>query len=131
MDTTEKVTSIESVDQKDLGLAGSTLTNQKWENVDSSSTRSLNQGELKRTFSVWSILGIGFGLTNSWFGISASLVTGIQSGGPMLIVYGIIIIAFISYCIGITLSEMSSAIPSAGGQYVWTRVLSPKKSLVF
>lgn len=127
MDTTEKVTSIESVDQKDLGLAGSTLTNQKWENVDSSSTRSLNQGELKRTFSVWSILGIGFGLTNSWFGISASLVTGIQSGGPMLIVYGIIIIAFISYCIGITLSEMSSAIPSAGGQYVWTRVLSPKK----
>ncbi|KAF8001957.1 hypothetical protein HF325_002922 [Metschnikowia pulcherrima] len=72
-------------------------------------------------------LGIGFGLTNSWFGISASLITGIQSGGPMLIIYGIIIIAFISYCIGITLSELSSAIPSAGGQYVWTRVLSPRK----
>lgn len=79
MDTTEKITSIESVDQKDLGLTASTVTNQKWENVDSSSTRSLKQGELKRTFSVWSILGIGFGLTNSWFGISASLVTGIQS----------------------------------------------------
>lgn len=82
---------------------------------------------LKRTFSVWSVLGIGFGLTNSWFGISASLITGIQLGGPLLIVYGIIIIAFISYCIGITLSELSLAIPSAGGQYVWTRVLSPRK----
>lgn len=82
---------------------------------------------LKRTFSVWSVLGIGFGLTNSWFGISASLITGIQSGGPMLIIYGILIITCISYSIGITLSELSSAIPSAGGQYVWTRVLSPRK----
>lgn len=96
--------------------------NEKHGEVDSSA-----RGELKRTFSVWSVLGIGFGLTNSWFGISASLVTGIQSGGPLMIVYGIIIISLISYCIGITLSELSSAIPSAGGQYVWTRVLAPRK----
>lgn len=85
------------------------------------------KGQLKRTFSTYSVLAIGFGLTNSWFGISASLITGISSGGPMLIVYGIIIIASVSYCIGITLSELSSAIPSAGGQYVWSRVLAPKK----
>lgn len=94
---------------------------------DLSSSTSVAVGQLKRTFSVWSVLGIGFGLTNSWYGISASLITGIQSGGPLLIVYGIIIIAFISYCIGITLSELSSAIPTAGGQYVWTRVLAPRK----
>lgn len=127
MNSIEKTATIESVEQKDIGLATNSLSEQKWKNSDSSSIGSIKQGELKRTFSVWSILGIGFGLTNSWFGISASLITGIQSGGPMLIVYGIIIIAFISYCVGITLSEMSSAIPSAGGQYVWTRVLSPKK----
>ncbi|KAK6204412.1 amino acid/polyamine transporter I [Scheffersomyces amazonensis] len=84
-------------------------------------------GHLKRTFSTYSVICIGFGLTNSWFGISASLITGIQSGGPLMIVYGIIIIASISYCIGTTLSELSSAIPSAGGQYVWSRVLAPKK----
>lgn len=94
---------------------------------DLNSSTSIAVGQLKRTFSVWSVLGIGFGLTNSWYGISASLITGIQSGGPLLIVYGIIIIAFISYCIGITLSELSSAIPTAGGQYVWTRVLAPRK----
>ncbi|ODQ81343.1 hypothetical protein BABINDRAFT_160702 [Babjeviella inositovora NRRL Y-12698] len=84
------------------------------------------QSELRRSFSIWSILGVGFGLTNSWFGISASLIAGINSGGPLMIVYGIIIIACISSCVGITLSELSSAIPSAGGQYVWTRVLIPK-----
>ncbi|KAM9932521.1 hypothetical protein OXX80_006109 [Metschnikowia pulcherrima] len=112
-----------SRDDKAYGL--SVYTTDKEKGLESES--SLQEGELKRTFSVWSVLGIGFGLTNSWFGISASLITGIQSGGPMLIIYGIIIIAFISYCIGITLSELSSAIPSAGGQYVWTRVLSPRK----
>ncbi|KAK6465117.1 amino acid/polyamine transporter I [Scheffersomyces coipomensis] len=92
-----------------------------------SSSSQPQQGQLKRTFSTYSVICIGFGLTNSWFGISASLITGIQSGGPLLIVYGIIIIASISYCIGVTLSELSSAIPSAGGQYVWSRVLAPKK----
>lgn len=97
------------------------------ETLDLDWVSSDKTAHLKRRFSVWSVLGIGFGLTNSWYGISASLVTGIQSGGPMLIVYGIIIIALISYCIGITLSELSSAIPTAGGQYVWTRVLAPRK----
>ncbi|ABN64781.2 predicted protein [Scheffersomyces stipitis CBS 6054] len=84
-------------------------------------------GSLKRTFSTYSVICIGFGLTNSWLGISASLITGIQSGGPLMIIYGILIVVVISYCIGITLSELSSAIPSAGGQYVWSRVLAPKK----
>jgi len=49
--------------------------------------------DMKRNYSVWSVLGVGFSLTNSWFGISAALVTGINSGGPVLIIYGIILIA--------------------------------------
>jgi choline transport protein len=87
--------------------------------------------ELQRNFSLFSILGVGFGLTNSWFGISASLINGISSGGPLLIVYGIIIIALMATCIAITLSEMSSAMPNSGGQYYWTTVLAPKKHAPF
>lgn len=84
--------------------------------------------ELRRRFNIFSLLGVGFGLTNSWFGISASLITGISSGGPMLIVYGIIIVAFMSSCIGISLSELISAFPeNSGGQYYWTFQLAPKK----
>jgi len=66
-------------------------------------------------------------LTNSWFGISAALVTGINSGGPVLLVYGIILIALISTCVGISLSELASALPNAGGQYFWANELAPKK----
>lgn len=113
----------------DKPLENPILSGSLKEDLDVEKLASLHEGngELKRTFGIWSILAIGFALTNSWLGISASLITGIQSGGPLIIVYGIIIIAFISYNIGISLSEMSSAMSSAGGQYVWTRVLSPRK----
>ncbi|KAK6197073.1 amino acid permease-domain-containing protein [Scheffersomyces amazonensis] len=82
--------------------------------------------ELRRNFSVFALLGVGFGITNSWFGISASLITSISSGGPMMVVYGIIIVAFISSFIAITLSELISAMPNAGGQYYWTKKLAPR-----
>lgn len=83
--------------------------------------------EMRRNFSVWTLLGIGFALTNSWFGISASLVTGISSGGPVVTVYGIVWIALVNGCVGITLSELASAMPNAGGQYYWAQELAPKK----
>lgn len=95
--------------------------------ISNDSTHDGSITELKKRFSTFSIITIGFSLTNSWLGISASLVTGIQSGGPLMIIYGILIVASVSVCVAVTLSEFSLAIPSAGGQYVWSRVLAPKK----
>lgn len=83
--------------------------------------------DMKRNFSVLSVLGVGFSITNSWFGISAALITGINSGGPVLIIYGIILIAIISTCVGVSLSELASAFPNAGGQYFWANELAPRK----
>ncbi|GME64861.1 Amino acid/polyamine transporter I [Neofusicoccum parvum] len=99
-------------------------------NIDADAAKLAEMGytqDMQRNFSVWSVLGVGFSLTNSWFGISAALVTGINSGGPMLIVYGIMIIALISTCVGISLSELASALPNAGGQYFWANELAPKR----
>ena len=83
--------------------------------------------ELRRNFSIVSLLGIGFGITNSWFGILGSLVAGISSGGPMMIIYGIIIVAVFSVFIGVTLSELSSAYPNAAAQIYWAQKLAPPK----
>lgn len=83
--------------------------------------------ELRRGFSTLALLGVGFGITNSWAGVSAALITGIQSGGPILIVYGIVLIAVISTGVAISLSELTSAYPSAAGQYYWTQKLAPPK----
>ncbi|KAI4268178.1 MAG: hypothetical protein LQ337_007997 [Flavoplaca oasis] len=83
--------------------------------------------DLSRNFSVLSVLGVGFSLTNSWFGISAGLITGINSGGPVLIVYGVILITLVSTCVAISLSELASAYPNAGGQYFWANELAPRR----
>lgn len=70
--------------------------------------------DLRRNYTVLSVLGVGFSLTNSWWGISAALITGINSGGTVLIIYGIILLALVSTCVGISLSELASAYPNAG-----------------
>ncbi|KAE8147043.1 amino acid/polyamine transporter I [Aspergillus avenaceus] len=83
--------------------------------------------DLQRNFSIISLIGIAFCMSNSWFGISASLITGISSGGTVLIVYGLIWIGFISACVGASLSELASSMPNAGGPYFWASELAPKK----
>ncbi|AET37961.1 Hnm1p Ecym_2212 [Eremothecium cymbalariae DBVPG len=98
------------------------------DNVEVYSIPGVNKpAELRKSFSLWSVLGVGFGLTNSWFGLSVSMVTGISSGGPMMIIYGIVIIALISVCVGVSLGELSSAYPHAGGQFWWSLQLAPNK----
>ncbi|QRV91382.1 amino acid permease [Ceratobasidium sp. AG-Ba] len=78
------------------------------------------QPQLRRNFGIWSVLGVGFSVTNSWWGISAGLIAGVNSGGPVLIIYGIILIALVSTGVGISLAELASAMPNSGGQYYWT-----------
>ncbi|KNG90907.1 putative choline transport protein [Aspergillus nomiae NRRL 13137] len=87
-------------------------------NLDADSRRLAEMGytqDMQRNFSVISLLGVAFSLANSWFGISASLITGIKSGGTVLTIYGIPWIAFVSTCVAVTLSELASAMPNAGG----------------
>lgn len=94
---------------------------------DIGSIESREQTKLAKNFSWWSLFGISFGLTNSWLGVSSSLATGISSGGPTLIVYGLIIGFIFNLPVAITLSELISCFPDSGGQYYWTSKLAPPK----
>ena len=55
---------------------------------------------LKRNYNVLSLLSVGFTITNSWFAIAVALITGVNSGGPVLVVYGILGIGIISLGVG-------------------------------
>ena len=104
--------------------------NVDWKSLDSDALALAQMGytqEMKRNYTWFSLLGVGFSLTNSWWGISAALITGINSGGPVQIVYGLILLVLISTCVGISLSELASAFPNAGGQYFWANELAPKR----
>lgn len=120
---------IDSSSQNEVHKRDAHVNNTEVESQDKDKPMTDENGEvhLRKNFSLWSILGVGFGLTNSWFGISVSMITGIYSGGPMMIVYGIIIVALISVCVGVSLGELSSAYPHAGGQFWWSLKLAPQK----
>lgn len=90
-------------------------------------TEVCHAAELNRKFSIWSLIAVSFSMTNSWFGLSIALITGINSGGPVLLVYGLIITALVSVAVAITLGEMASAYPDSGGQYFWTKQLAPTR----
>jgi choline transport protein len=98
--------------------------------LDADAKRLADMGydqDMARKFSVWSVLGVGFSLSNSWWAVSAAMITGIISGGSVLLIYGTIILFIVSIGIAASLSELVSAMPNAGGQYFWTRELAPKK----
>ncbi|KPM38028.1 hypothetical protein AK830_g8538 [Neonectria ditissima] len=86
--------------------------------------------ELRRNFSLWSVMGISFSLASSWFGISTALVTGINSGGPVQLIYGTILVSVVCTAIGACLGELASAMPNAGGQYYWTGRLLAHPDLI-
>lgn len=95
--------------------------------VSNSTQNTENDGNtLLKNFRWWSLLGIAFSLTNSWLGVSSSLVVGLYSGGPVLIVYGLIIAVFFTFMCGYTLSEFASALPNSSGSSFWVLKLLEK-----
>ena len=83
---------------------------------------------IKKNFNWKSLLGIAFSLTNSWLGISASLATGISSGGPVLIIYGLIIGFVFSLMYAYTLSNFAKLLPNSNGPSYWVLRLCERNS---
>lgn len=80
----------------------------------------------QKPFTVWSAMSLGYSISNS--GLGMVLVTGslVFGAGPLFI-YGTILITAITFCVAITLGEMSSIWPHAGGQYFYVAQLASEK----
>ncbi|KAK4684943.1 choline transport protein, partial [Tremellales sp. Uapishka_1] len=84
-------------------------------------------GHLKKNMSMLAIIGFGLEVSNGWSGISGTLLVGLEQGGAVTILYGLMFTGIMNLFIAMTLAELSSAMPSAGGQYVWSSILAPAK----
>lgn len=78
----------------------------------------------QKPFRLISLLGVAFTCSNAPITLLASLAAGIYSGGPVVFVYGTILIGIVSGCIACSLAELASAYPHAGGQYFWVSQLA-------
>lgn len=94
------------------------------------STTDSNKPKLLKNFRWWSLLGIAFSLTNSWLGVSTSLVVGLSSGGPVLIIYGLIIAVFFTLMCGYSLCEFTYMLPNSSGSSFWVLKLLEDENCV-
>ncbi|KAK5204609.1 hypothetical protein LTR41_009781 [Exophiala xenobiotica] len=85
------------------------------------------QQELERNFSLFSMLGLAFAILNSWTALGASMSLALPSGGPVSVIWGLVVAGICNLCLAASLAEFLSAYPTAGGQYHWVAVISWKR----
>jgi choline transport protein len=82
--------------------------------------------ELPRSFGVLSVFGIGYSICSAPTAMILSFGLIVGSGGQSVFIWGQILIYFVAICVAVSLAELASAFPNAGGQYYWAARLAPK-----
>ncbi|KAJ5864528.1 Amino acid/polyamine transporter I [Penicillium soppii] len=96
----------------------------EYNNDDTQLAQMGHKSELKRNYSLISMLGLAFAILNSWTALSASLSLSLPSGGSTSVVWGLVTAGICNLCMATSLAEFLSAYPTAGGQYHWVAVTS-------
>ncbi|ETI19532.1 hypothetical protein G647_09366 [Cladophialophora carrionii CBS 160.54] len=88
---------------------------------------TVGDAPVKTQFSKWNIIAFAFVICNSWAGVSGSIQLALLQGGPATLIYSVIISSIAYMSVAISLAELASVYPTAGGQYHFASILAPKK----
>lgn len=83
--------------------------------------------EFKREFSSVEVFGIAFSIMGVAPSIASTLLYSLPSGGPISMVWGWVVGCFFITFTGLALGDLSSSMPTSGGLYYWTYVLSGER----
>lgn len=86
-----------------------------------------HEDRIIKPFTTLSAMSIGLNTTNSAIGVILTLSIWLPYGGPAFTVYSYISMALVGAMTAVSLSELASAMPDAGGQYMWVARLSPPR----
>lgn len=81
--------------------------------------------ELQRRFSTFQIFGISYSIMGILPSVASIAATGLASG-PSGFLWSWVVASFLILSIGISMSELASAIPTSGGLYYWTYYYAPE-----
>ncbi|KAL1605385.1 hypothetical protein SLS60_004933 [Paraconiothyrium brasiliense] len=81
--------------------------------------------ELRRDFSVWSVISLILCLMATWEALSTVIATALTTGGAPCLFWNLLVSVLCSIAIALSLGEIASIYPTAGGQYHWVAALSP------
>ncbi|KAL9567412.1 hypothetical protein ACKAV7_008487 [Fusarium commune] len=83
--------------------------------------------EMKKNMGPLTMIAVCFNICNGWAGISASLQIALLQGGPATLLYGLFVSSSLYMGIALTMAELASVYPTAGGQYHFASILAPKR----
>ncbi|KAM5344785.1 hypothetical protein ACJ41O_010647 [Fusarium nematophilum] len=78
---------------------------------------------LSRKFSTLSMLSLAFCVLGTWAVCAQGLASGIQNGGPVSVLWGLVLVTVCNVCIAMSLGELCSSMPTALGQAFWVSQL--------
>ncbi|KAI0008727.1 amino acid transporter [Xylariaceae sp. FL0662B] len=78
--------------------------------------------QLKRQYGLLGIVGIALTVDNAWAALGSSISVSILNGGPPGLIFGLIVATFYYSFIALSLAELASSVPTAGGVYHWATI---------
>ncbi|USW51723.1 Putative amino acid/polyamine transporter I [Septoria linicola] len=72
--------------------------------------------ELTRKFDLKSMLALAFCVLGTWGTLAVGLSSGLSNGGPISILWGLVLVFICNVCVALSLGELCSAMPTALGQ---------------
>ncbi|KAJ4377605.1 hypothetical protein N0V83_000432 [Neocucurbitaria cava] len=81
--------------------------------------------ELRRDYSIWSLISLCLCLMATWEALSTVIATALTSGGAPCLFFNLLMSIICTIAIALSLGEIASIYPTAGGQYHWVAALSP------
>ena len=123
---------LQDMSQTEIGMTGIDRDDASSYDPDRVRLQQLGKKQvLKRNFGFMSMLGFSCTIMVTWEGMLAVFLQGFSNGGPAGLIYGFFGVWIGTMCLFVTLGELASMAPTAGGQYYWVALLAPKSSRRF
>ncbi|RAH65465.1 putative amino acid permease family protein [Aspergillus aculeatinus CBS 121060] len=74
---------------------------------------------LSRKFDIWSMLSLAFCVLGTYSTFAQDLDSGLTNGGPISILWGLVLVTACNLCVAVSLGELTSSMPTALGQAYW------------
>ncbi|CAO3632003.1 unnamed protein product [Mucor hiemalis] len=101
------------------------------EEIEARDAARLNQlgykQELKRELGSFGNYGLALSVVCISSGLTSLFAYGLNTGGPVVMVWGWVIVAVFTMFVALAMAEISSAYPTSGGLYWWAARLSSKR----
>lgn len=94
--------------------------------IEVGTSSSYHQAALTLKFDFISMLAMSFCILGTYATFAQGLSSGLTNGGPVAILWGLVLVFVCNICVGLSLGELCSSMPTALGQAYWVHRLLEK-----